>query len=206
MFNPNQVLLCDFRFPTLGDEPGWKVPFREVTFVGWVTAAPTTKCTLDCGAVFHMTGGHHRNNCPAYEETEKLLADATDSLLGKEVREGSVRANVKLPTGEVATVPLGYLFASKAIYNASKVRWKDYEKREPATKEQVDTVMGAQMVVTQLERGLSILPGSKEHQVLTAAILELTSRVMCVKHELTEADRAKAEEIAERYRKGEIKP
>jgi hypothetical protein len=23
-------------------------------------------CTLNCGAIFHMTGGQHRTDCPAY--------------------------------------------------------------------------------------------------------------------------------------------
>lgn len=205
MFNPDQELFCDFKFAVLGDKPEWKVAVRVVKFISWVTAAPTTKCTLDCGAVFHMTGGHHRNDCPAYEETEKLLSEAQDTLLGKDIRLGSVRANVRLPNGDVATVPLGYLWAQRALQKASEVRWKDWEKREPVTKEQVDTVLQAQKVVSKLESGQTILPNSEEHKVLTAAILELTTRVMCVKHELTEADRAKAEEIAERYRKGQTK-
>jgi hypothetical protein len=25
------------------------------------------KCTMECGYIFHMTGGQHRTNCPAYK-------------------------------------------------------------------------------------------------------------------------------------------
>ncbi len=38
------------------------------------TKAPAPACDKECGAVWHMTGGHHKTNCAAYASHEAALA------------------------------------------------------------------------------------------------------------------------------------
>lgn len=45
---------------------GWG-PFRYEWY-SICSGHETVQCTMDCGLIFHMTGGYHRTDCPAYEE------------------------------------------------------------------------------------------------------------------------------------------
>ncbi len=67
------------------------------------------------------------------------------------------------------------------------------------SEEKFDKLREAQKVISKLESGSAIAPNSKDHHILTWAILELTQELLISKRPLSKNDRDRAKQVARNH-------